>query len=182
MLIPRSFSRTCVVVQTALALLVLPAAGLGQESSAVEPEASDSPDLPDMEEVIVYGRASLGFLRSEVFDAEDSYFSAFNDLNSTDEFDITCRREAPPGTRIARRVCRAKFVADLEYKSFREGVPFATFAPLVQQKEALLQSEMRELLAEHPEFLNALSEFDSVQERYESEREQRCAGRKLFCR
>lgn len=79
----------------------------------------------------------------------------------------------------------ASFVVSLAgelSKSFREGVPFATFAPLVQQKEALLQSEMRELLAEHPESLNALSEFGSVQERYESEREQRCAGRKLFCR
>jgi len=166
-------------VEMVLASLVLPAAAFGQEFPAAESEA---PASPDMEEVIVYGQASLGFLRSAVFEAEDNYFAAFNELNSTDDFDISCRREEPPGTRIAQRVCRARFVADLEHKAFREGVPFATFTPLMLQKAELLQNEMRELLVDHPELLNALSEFDSVKASYESEREERCAGRKLFCR
>ena len=135
-----------------------------------------------LEEVTVYGEVPLTLLRVEVFRAEDDYFATFNEVNSTDEFDIRCRRVASTGTRMAQRVCRAKFVDDLEARAYEEGVPFASYTPVIQNKKELLQNEMRELVLEHAELLNTLNEFGAAKERFESERERRCAGRIFFCR
>ena len=171
-------SRACVAT-TAVALLSLPILSISQESPAPE---SQAPASDELEEIIVYGEVPLTLLRGEVYRAEDNYFATFNELNSTDDFDIRCRRRAPTGTRIVQRVCRAKFVNELEARAYREGVPFGSYAAIMRQKEELLQSEMRELVFEHPELLNALNEFDAAQEGFESEREKRCAGRIFVCR
>jgi len=171
-------SRACGTA-IAVTLLSLPILGISQESPAPQ---SQAPASDELEEIIVYGGAPLTQLRVQVYKAEDNYFATFNELNSTDEFDIHCRREAPTGTRIAQRVCRAKFVTDLQARATREGVPFGEFAHLLREKEELLNAEMRALVFEHPELLDALSEFDAAHEAFESERERRCAGQLFFCR
>ena len=177
----RILSCFCIAVEASLALFVVPSAGMSQENSAVESE-SNAPG--QMEEVLVYGRIPLTQLRKQVYDAEDSYFAAFNELNSSDEFDIRCRWEAPRNiaTRITQRICEARFVADLESRAVREGVSFASYAALVQQKAEQLHEEMRALVLEHPELLDTLLAFDSAREAFESERERRCAGRIFTCR
>lgn len=96
--------RLCMIIEAALVLFVWPTAGFGQESSAQD---SQGPDSTVLEEITVYGRIPLTALRVEVYRAEDNYFAAFNELNSTDEFDIRCVWEAPIGTHIKQRVCEA---------------------------------------------------------------------------
>ena len=171
-------SLTCVAA-TGVALLTLPILSLSQES---QPTESTEIATGDIEEVIVYGEVPLTQLRAQAYRAMDKYFATFNELNSRDEFDIRCRWVAPTGTRIAQRVCRAKFVNDLEARAYREAVPFASFSIVMREKEDLLQNKMRELVLEHPELLGALSEFGATEDRYKAERERRCADRIFVCR
>jgi len=165
---------------TAVALLCIPFASFG-----VEPPLTESPLPPadDTEEIVVYG-IPLKKLRFEMHKAEDNYFATFNGLNSTDEFDIRCFDHAYTGTRIPQRVCRAKFVDDIEAAAataFLRGYPVVpTFGPM-RLKAERLNAEMRALIPQHPELLAALNEFEAARQRFESEKERRCAGRILFC-
>jgi hypothetical protein len=95
-----------------------------QSASAkeVEPAPSDK-----IEEIIVYGDKSLRRLRNDVYKAEQKVIVIFNSLNSDDEFDIHCTRDAPTGSHIKRRVCRANFVGKAtahEARGFMLGQPY----------------------------------------------------------
>ena len=60
------------------------------------------------EEVVVRGRR-VGRLRFEVELAKQRAYDVFNEINSNDEFDVTCNAESRSGTRLPRQVCRARF-------------------------------------------------------------------------
>ena len=123
-----------------------------------------------------YGEVPLVQIRIEVFRAEDNYFATFNELNSADEYDIRCIWEAPTSSRIKQRVCRAKFVDDLmaeEAQALLRGDPVTPTFGRMQVKGSRLHQEMKTLVLEHPELLDALTEFDATKDRYESERERR---------
>jgi hypothetical protein len=168
-------------------LLMLPTAGFGQDSAPLEPEA---PSADDLEGIIVYGDVPLALMRGAVYRAEDNYFATFNELNSTDEFDIYCRWESPTGTHMKYRQCRARFYSELEAQAAREWRDFGGPPPqqwlasreaLIQRKAQEVTAEMERLVAEHPELFNALKEVAAAQDKFEAEKERRCAGRILFC-
>ncbi len=170
-----------------VALLMLPIASLSQEPST---PVSEVPGPDVLEEVVVYGDVPLLVLRSEMDLAIDSYFAKFNELNSTDEFDIHCEREIHTGTRIKQRQCRARFYSDLEAQAAREWRDFGGPPPqqwlasrqvLIQRKAQLLDEEMKTLIDEHPELLEALTKAGAAEEKYSSERARRCAGRVFIC-
>lgn len=73
-----------------------------------------------LDEVVVSGRSSqLDDLRQEIVQAEDQFYARFNELNQDDRFDVHCTMEAPTGSRLERRYCRA----GLETRAFQtEGV------------------------------------------------------------
>jgi hypothetical protein len=66
-------------------------------------ENADALPLDRPEEIIVFARRSLRNLQVDVYRVEDSFFDAFNALNSRDEFDIYCRAEALPGSHIRHK-------------------------------------------------------------------------------
>ena len=68
-----------------------------------------SPPKP-LEEVVVRGQKPLAAYRRGVDAAEVDVWEAFNDANSDDQFDVTCRLEVPLGTRIPQQVCRPRFL------------------------------------------------------------------------
>jgi hypothetical protein len=86
-------------VSTTAAVLLFALAPLGTCMSApaqqVEPEPAET-----IEEIVVYGNKSLVQLRLELYKAEDAVFDLFNSLNSDDEFDVHCYKEAPIGSHI----------------------------------------------------------------------------------
>ena len=59
-----------------------------------------------MEEVIVRGTKSLFELELESYRSENALYDLFNSLNSNDDFDVHCYREAPIGSCIKQRVCK----------------------------------------------------------------------------
>jgi hypothetical protein len=195
----RRASRVTRIARTALALLLSVRAGLGQAAAEelVGPSALDDPaprpgppTLDDAtadtaeEEIVVYGRSLLG-LRLEAYRAEDRFLSAFNELNSSDEFDIHCFNEAPTGSRIERRVCRANFAGDLTSAAafaWMEDRPPLPSEAMMHHKSRQLREEMQRLVTENPELRQVLVEFVDAQRRFDDARKQYCSGRWLFCR
>ena len=156
---------------------------------------SDSEVLPDSEEEIeeirVYGDKTLLRLQLGVYEAEDAYFDFFNSLNSNDDYDIHCYKEARTGTRLRRRVCKTNYLVRLEaeaskewVKSLQAGVSgsYKDPATRVRRLDALVQEEMNKLAAERPEFLERLNEYLNKKQVYENERKKRCEDRLIVCR
>ena len=143
-------------------------------SEAGEQESSES-----IEEIIVYGNKSLAALRREVYKAEENFFDLFNSLNQDFEYDVNCYYEAPSFTRIKRHVCRANFVVEatsVQYVEIRtRGPRYPTVPPdlVIAKKKKILRQKMEALVAEHPELLQALTEYTATRTTLESERDNR---------
>ena len=171
-------STTAVVLLFALAPLSMCRIAAAQEG---EPEPTET-----IEEIVVYGNKSLVQLRRELYNAEDAVFDLFNSLNSDDEFDIHCYKEAPTGSHIKKRVCKTNFLRELIGEATRQSLimemPYLHPVAKIKQKDELLRKEMEALVAERPELLNALSEASDAKQVYDSERQKRCEGRFLICR
>ena len=90
--------------------------GLGAPALAQEPENRSLPQGEDVEEVIVPGRR-LENLRVEIERLEEVVYERFNALNSDDEFDIQCLKQAPTGSNIPLRTCAPNFVIRAEADS-----------------------------------------------------------------
>jgi len=176
------FRVTEVFTTTATLLLAVTSMGMCQTASAqeVEPAPSDK-----IEEIIVYGDKSLSRLRSDVYRAEEKVIVLFNSLNSNDEFDIHCIKEASIGSHIKRRVCRANFVSKAtadEARGLMLGQPYIPAWARIKEKEKLLRKEMEALISESPELLESLSELSDAKQILGSEHKRRCEGRFLICR
>jgi hypothetical protein len=64
------------------------------------------------DEVIVRGKRSLFDLRGELQEARTRIWDIFNEINSNDDFDISCVDAPRTGSRLPRRVCRPKYAND----------------------------------------------------------------------
>ena len=120
-------------ITLAMTVVTIPV-GLCQTNSMQEDESASSETI---EEIVVYGEKSLIHLRHEVQRAEDRVFDVFNTLNSDDEYDIHCYREAPTGSHIHRRVCRANFVSKAtaeEARALLLGLPIPIASATIQKK------------------------------------------------
>ncbi len=80
---------------------------LGQQADEPESPVSVSvPGPPAEPDIVVRGRG-YSELRLRVRLAEEAVFARFNEINSTDDFDIACRSEPVTGTRIRSRSCQS---------------------------------------------------------------------------
>jgi hypothetical protein len=84
---------------------VLSGRALAQAASAPEQSATTPTEEP--EELTIRGRRSLTEYRLEIQRARDVVIGLFNELNSGDANDVTCRQERPTGSRMPQRVCRS---------------------------------------------------------------------------
>ena len=143
-------------------------------SETVEAESSES-----IEEIIVYGDKSIGALRREVYKAEENFFDLFNSLNQDFEYDVNCYYEVPSFTHIRHHVCRANFVVEatsVQYVEIRTRGPRYPVVPpelVIAKKKKIFRQKLEELVAEHPELLQALTEYTSKRTALESERDKR---------
>lgn len=156
-------------------------------AEAISPSSAAGATSPvpglTIEEVIVYGNRTLDSLRQEVFRAEEAFYDAFNAVNSTDEYDISCKRRAATGSRMLHRVCEARFVKDLNAdlaKAILRGDPPPPINPIIMYKGRLLLAEMQTIAREDPLVLQALIRLAEIRQKFDEEHERRCAGR-IFC-
>jgi len=142
-------------------------------------EASEQESSESIEEIVVYGDKSIGVLRREVYKAEENFFDLFNSLNQDFEYDVNCYYEVPSFTHIRHHVCRANFVVEatsVQYVEIRtRGPRYPTVPPdlVIAKKKKIFRQKMEELIAEHPELLQALTEYTSKRTTLESERDKR---------
>ena len=158
-----------------------------QEVDKRPPEAIDEvvsdmdgqPTPEEVEEIIVYGNKPLHALRREVYRAEQNFFDVFNSLNEDDEYDVRCFYEIPSFTHIRRHVCRARFVSDATsaesapWFSEQVGAINRPASIVIQRKKKRLREIIEALVAEHPELLQALSEYTDKKQILETEKERR---------
>jgi len=84
---------------------VLSGRAIAQADSAAAPQATSPAEEP--EDITVRGRRTLTEYRLEIERAREVVVGLFNELNSGDENDVTCRNERPTGSRMPQRVCRS---------------------------------------------------------------------------
>jgi hypothetical protein len=90
-----------VAVAACCAAYCLPAPAQEAVAPATSAAVAEPPAPPD---IVVRGR-SFTELRLQILRAEEAVFGRFNDINSSDDFDIHCRAEVFLGSRIAKRSC-----------------------------------------------------------------------------
>ena len=74
--------------------------------------AAGSTETP--EEITIVGGRPLSEYRLEVEEARLELVDVYNEANSSDANDVTCRNERATGTRMPQRVCRSKAQSDAE--------------------------------------------------------------------
>lgn len=153
-------------------------AGTGQSAVSLGAEAESGDD--ELEEVLVRG-TRLWQLREAIVEAEDRLYARYNELNKNRDFDIHCRREAPIGTRLKKRICQVRFFEDAqaEYaRTFVTGVGFAPDPDLVMLERS---DEFRDNAVElyrSDRRLRALSrDLERLRKKYEEERKERFKDR-----
>ena len=145
-----------------------------------------------MEEVTVYGQKTLLNLKRAMIEAENNTFEVFNSLNTDNQYDMRCYKEAPTGSHIKHRFCYPNYVKDLEYEAasrwsagsrindFPDGVPL-TIMSIAKEKEEKLREIWGALAAEHPEMLTAIKAHSEAKKLYTAEKEKRCKRLIIFC-
>ena len=95
---------------------------------------------PDDEVVRFYGEKTLGFFRRQSEQAERDFWSNFNEYADQTKFKIKCRKEAPLGSRVARRNCYPIYLLNKvsQESNFarKAGLPSPTIGEIDRRSEA----------------------------------------------
>jgi len=173
----RAFDSSAVVLTGALLLLLLPLSGECQSESAEDEEV--------IEEIVVRGHKPLVHLQREMYVAEEALYDVFNSLNSNDDFDIHCYKEAPTGSTIKRRVCKTEKLGKIlaeQTQAMMRGEPYVFPTAEINEMNERMLEEMTRMASEHPEYFSALVKYTAAKQTLESERKRRCEGRAILCR
>jgi len=146
--------------------LLAPVAG-AQESAGIEEDTS-------------WQKKSERQLQKEYREAEEAFYAAFNDVNSTNDFDVSCKTRAPLGSRKRVRTCQAKFLWDYEEEAAEQitrnggtgGGSMRTSPTQLQARQEALRDEMSAAIQEHPEVSEAFSRLATAKRHYEAKQAQ----------
>jgi hypothetical protein len=95
------------------------AAVLSGRALAQAPAAPAAAPAEAPEEITVRGRKTLTQYRVELDAAREELVQIYNEENSSDDNDITCRNERATGTRMPQRVCRSNAQSRAEANASR---------------------------------------------------------------
>jgi hypothetical protein len=116
-----------------------------------------------IEEITVLGERSFFTLRLEIEAAEAEVYGLFNELNTNDDFDFKCTREAYTGSHIKRRRCMAAYLREAQAENtqnYLEGIDtrlsLSEVEGEVHQQTLAMEAEMTQLALDNPEFSQAL--------------------------
>ncbi|GEM_PF-3464467 len=141
-------------------------------------------DSIQIEEIVVQASAIFSQLLARVENAQRAVFTAYNDLNQDNYYDIKCRFVTPSGSHIVDRVCEPAFVEQLQSAATQDlldefGNP-AALDELIREASVTIEANMLALANEHPEFLQQTREYMQLSDEYEQLKEEHCEG-KIFC-
>jgi hypothetical protein len=140
------------------------------EQSAQTQPVNDSP----IEEITVVGERSTLFLLQEIKDAEVMMYDIFNDLNSTDDFDVNCRNVTYTATLIPTWECDAGFMSRDRFQSTQDFLQFGFIQKTDEElywenrdKVESLNAEMLSLAKENPGLAEAMLDLNAKRQRLE---------------
>jgi len=138
-------------------------------------QAEPDPAAEAAEDVSWMGK-SVRQLRREYRKAEETFYDAFNDVNSDNDFDMDCKTAPVLGSRKRERRCQAEFLWDYEKELGEEmyrlhttgsaGNATASTA-MLQRKQEALRAEMTAAIADYPAVAAALAELTRAKRHYE---------------
>jgi hypothetical protein len=142
---------------------------LAQQSAV----AAEGPERP-IEEIQVIGERSLITLQNEIRADEVQMYELFNDLNSNDDFDVTCRNITHTGTLIPTWECDAGFMTRERFQNVQDFLQ-SGFIPKTDEqmywenrhKVAALNAEMIALAKENPALARAMLDLHAKRQRME---------------
>lgn len=164
--------------------LFLHAAFAGAQDAGAEP-ADAATDEP-MDEITVVGEKTLLNLKYAAYQAEDDFFTLFNELNENDEFDVYCDDESNTNSRIKRRSCWSPFERDVDDEELR--YQLQSGSRVGARNEGLIRAKRKEqaellknIVLEYPELQRLYRRLGEANIRFYSERERRCSDN-ILCR
>jgi hypothetical protein len=191
----RAAARRSVALAIALAAVLLSDAAAAQppavERSAAAPAGASPREAP--EEITVRAPRTLTQYRLEFEQARQELIDTFNEQNSGEDNDVTCRDERPTGSRVPRRTCRSsaqeraealsarEFLTELLFASSRPGGASATQGATAsgaarsrtERSRVEIETELRRLATENPKVFRAAVKYVEAEDAY---REARTAG------
>lgn len=187
-----TISKPVISVKTLSTLLIL-SAGLcygsahaaNSEDAASEEgvafDISDRASSGDITEIIVNAERPARLVLDEAHAAQELAFSLFNELNSTDEFDISCREYTPTSTKLPVRVCEPRYFKTAQTQYAQDLIQIGAIQPPSERalwqelapKTEQLNREMRELALEHPQLAEALLLYNEKLQEYEEMNKER---------
>jgi hypothetical protein len=170
-------------IKTNIVLLIFLSWFLGSGISADEIPQKKSTDgkIEEyvLDEITVTADSSLRSLQMSVIRADESKFELFNKLNSTDDFDITCKCQTPTGTLIRHWSCVAGYMEkaraedmDHWHASDWKATPRSDRQLSIEfaDKHRALKKEMIDLAVKHPELATAMIKSHELRQLYEEKR------------
>lgn len=159
-----------------VALLVLAAPAFAQEAAAApQPDAN-------VEEVVVPGHRPAN-LFAEIERLEGSVYQRFNELNSNDDFDIHCFKQAPTGSNIPLRRCAPNFVIEAESQAAQNTMVGARgradarntgdYNMHLEQLSRELTEEMQRVAREDKQLMRDLTRLDELRTMQSNDKETR---------
>jgi hypothetical protein len=145
-------------------------------------DASTDSDLTEytLPQITVIGDTSMGSLERDVIEAQELKFKVFNNLNSTDDFDITCEWRELQNSRIKKWICDVGYLRKAREYAIRDWIENGITIPsdgafLVQyaDKGRALNREMRALASKYPEMALAIVNVHEMEQLYNEERAKR---------
>ena len=153
---------------------------LGSEVSAEEipRKQSTNSDMKEymLDEIVVKDKTSLHSLRMEVIRAEELKYEIFNELNSTDDFDIHCKWRTNTGSLLRDWYCVSGWMEKERRRDMDNWTSgFEMVTPRSERQLALafadqqeaLKKEMVDLSIKHPELATAILRAKELRHLYE---------------
>ena len=143
--------------------------GLGAPALAQKAQAPSQP-AANADEVVVEGRKPEN-VYAEIERLEISVYDRFNALNSNDEFDIHCFKQAPTGSNIPLRRCAPNFVVEAEAQAAQNTMVGARGradarnhgdTTVLEQKSKALTEEIQRLAREDAQLMRDLVRLDEL--------------------
>ena len=167
-------------------LICLPP-GIGASEAAAAPDVAPpditatAPAKPDgqLDEIIVQG-TRLWQMHKAITDADDRFFARYNEINRNHDFDVHCAMEAPLGTKLKQRICRAAFQEKAEEEWARALLQGTAANPpevVRVAREDQYRKNLLDVVRGNPELMKMLRQRDALEKKYEAELKKRMKGK-----
>lgn len=149
-------------------------AAVAQDDSRNEERQGGQASDSRPHEIVVPGHRYFRDLRSEIQGVQEEMFDRFNELNDNHRYDIHCKHESRPNTRIKQWTCMPNYVREATTQDAQQvlnqfqGGSYgngATPPNLVIMREApVMQEKLREFVMEDYELYELMVRHHELQE------------------